>query len=193
MNCKEISAIVLAAGESSRLGKPKQLIPWQGKTLLGYTIQKIRKSGIEDIVLVLGAYSQVITNTINIIGLRIVNNPLWKTGKASSIKAGLSCISTESKGVIIFLSDQPFLSTRLITELINASSNPEAEIIAPQIGNRLANPVLFKKEVFHAFETLMGEEGGKNLFDKFNMYRIPWKDARILKDIDTMDDLSNLV
>ncbi|MGV8027341.1 MAG: NTP transferase domain-containing protein [Anaerolineaceae bacterium] len=192
MNCKQISAVILAAGQSARLGKPKQLIPWQETTLLNFTISVIRQSGIEDIVLVLGASAEEIKKTLNNQQLRIVNNLSWATGKASSIRAGLNAICSEATGVLIFLCDQPYLSTDLICSILQAGDSSEADIIAPIVGDQLSNPVLFKINIFPAFYTLQGEEGGKNLFSKYTMQRVPWMDERILLDIDTQEDVEKL-
>ncbi len=192
MSCKDISAIILAAGKSARLGKPKQLLPWQGTTLLGYTLSCIQKSGIEDIVLVLGAYAEEIKKTININDLRIVVNTSWQTGKASSIRAGLNAISKDAKGMMIFLCDQPYLTSELIKAILQVEMDLNTPIIAPVIGEQIINPVLFKKEVFSDFYLLQGEEGGKNLFKEHTIQRVPWKDTRILLDIDTPDDLDKL-
>ncbi len=192
MNCKSISAVILAAGQSARLGEPKQLVPWQGTTLLDFTISAIQQSGIEDIVLVLGASASEIRKTINNPRLRIVYNASWVTGKASSIRAGVNAISSTSTGALIFLCDQPYLSSDLICSIVQAGDSSNADIIAPTVGEQLSNPVLFKKRIFPAFYTLQGEEGGKNLFSKHEVQRVPWKDERILLDIDTQEDLKKL-
>lgn len=187
-----ISAVILAAGQSARLGEPKQLVPWQGMTLLDFTISVIQKSGIEDMVLVLGASADEIRKTINKHQLRIVYNVSWATGKASSIRAGLNAISFTSTGALFFLCDQPYLSSDLICSIVQAGDSSNTDIIAPAVGDQLSNPVLFKKRIFPAFYALQGEEGGKNLFLKYEVQRVPWKDERILLDIDTQEDLKKL-
>ncbi len=192
MNCKNISAVVLAAGQSSRLGKPKQLLIWHGTTLLEYTLDCIRESGIEDIVLVLGAQAEIIKSAINNRGLRIVVNAGWQTGKAGSIRAGLNAVSQDVEGVMIFLCDQPYLTPDLIRAVLQAGSQTSANITAPVVGEQVINPVLFKKEIFYDFLLLQGEEGGKKLFKSHHIQRVPWKDERILLDIDIPDDLKNL-
>ena len=192
MNCKNISAVVLAAGQSARLGKLKQLLLWRGKTLLQYTIDCIQASGIEDIVLVLGAKADTIKNIINYRGLRIVVNAGWQTGKASSIRAGMNAILPNAEGVMIFLCDQPYLTSDLVSAVLQTANQTSADITAPVVGEQIINPVLFKKEIFSDFYLLQGEEGGKKLFKNHSIQRVPWKDERILIDIDTPDDLKNL-
>ncbi|NMC47748.1 MAG: nucleotidyltransferase family protein [Chloroflexi bacterium] len=192
MICKHLSAIVLAAGGSSRLGRPKQLIPWRGTTLLNYTIAEIEKSGITDILLVLGASAETVQNSINNRKLRIVINSNWKSGKASSIKAGMDELDAEIEGAMIFLCDQPYISAALIRCLLKAGHGSQASIIAPGVHGKPSNPVLFKNDTFQAFSSLKGEEGGKKLFDQFAMELIPWHDERILMDVDTLEDLQRL-
>jgi molybdenum cofactor cytidylyltransferase len=193
VNCKAISAIVLAAGESSRLGTPKQLVPWQGTTLLEYTLQQIRTAGLDEMVLVLGAFAEPIQRTINKDQLRIVTNDLWPSGKASSIQAGLNAVSKEQQAVIIFLCDQPYLTAELIERLVEeAASHEQAHIVAPRIAEQICNPVFFRSTTFKAFTHLQGEEGGKQLFSQFSMHTFPWGDERIAWDVDTVQDLQKL-
>ena len=192
MNCSKISAVILAAGQSERLGSPKQLIQWQGTTLLDYTIGCIRESGIVDIVLVLGAHVEKIKKAVKLSDLRIVVNASWQTGKAGSIRAGVNAISPDAEGIMIFLCDQPYLTSDLIKAILKVGKDSKENIIAPVVGEQIINPVLFKKEVFSDFYLLQGEEGGKNLFKNHSIRRVPWKDTRILLDIDTPDDLEKL-
>ena len=192
MNSSNPTAILLAAGSSSRLGSPKQLLPWRGTTLLGYTLQQINQSYIENIILVLGANAEKIENTLDLARLRIVYNPAWETGKASSIQCGLSPIQEECSQVMFFLCDQPFLTSELINTVVHTAQTTNAEIIAPTVGEVIINPVLFKKKTFPAFHALKGDQGGKCLFDQFPMQLVDWLDDRILLDVDTCDDLKNL-
>lgn len=193
VNCKKISAIVLAAGESSRLGMPKQLVPWQGTTLLEYTLQQIRAAGLNEIVLVLGAFAESIQKTIKKEQLRIVVNDLWPSGKASSIQAGLSAVSEEQQAVVIFLCDQPYLTAELVEKVIEEAANHEqAYIVAPRIAQQICNPVYFRSTTFKAFAHLQGEEGGKQLFSQFSMHTFHWGDERIAWDVDTVQDLQKL-
>jgi len=193
VNYKNISAVILAAGESSRLGTPKQLIPWRGMTLLTYTIQQIEDAGINDIVVVLGAFAEKIKKTINNEQLRIVINNQWASGKASTIRTGINAVPKDKQAAVIFLCDQPYLSSDLIRTVIeNGESALEADIIAPRVKSQICNPVLFKRTTFNAFNALQGEEGGKQLFSRFKMQTFLWQDERILLDVDTVDDLKNM-
>jgi len=192
VNYKQISAILLAAGKSERLGTPKQLIPWQGTTLLEFTFTTIQRSGFEDIIVVLGAYAELVKQKINTHNMRIVYNAAWESGKASSIRAGLNAISTNAEGVMIFLCDQPFLSRELIRKIQEAAGESTAEIIAPKVAERWSNPVFFKKKAFPSFYILKGEEGGKDLFSRYTMKAVLWSDLRILYDIDTVQDIEKL-
>jgi len=184
---------VLAAGESSRLGTPKQLVPWQGTSLLEYTLQQIRDAGLDEIVLVLGAFAELIQKSLKKEQLRIVINDLWPSGKASSIQAGLSAISEEQQAVVIFLCDQPYLTAELIEKVIDeAEKHEQAFIVAPKIAQQICNPVLFRSTTFKAFDHLQGEEGGKQLFAQFSMHTFNWGDERIAWDVDTVQDLQKL-
>lgn len=199
MNSKPVSskiaAIIIAAGESRRLkGIIKQLIPWNKKPLILHVIQLAFENQLTPIHVILGANRDQIFPVINELPLNIIHNSKWKKGKGTSISLGISSLPKNVQAAMIFLVDQPFLSTELI-QTIKASYIKEcdkADIIAPYVGEIQANPVLFKKTTFSDLCRLKNEQGGKDIFARFQVKKIQWADKKILMDIDTIGDYLSL-
>jgi molybdenum cofactor cytidylyltransferase len=189
----EIAAIIIAAGESKRLGRIKQLLPWRGNTLIEYIIQNARDCNLSPINVILGANYDLIVPIIKSSRVNILFNPRWIEGKGTSISIGINSLSEKVKAVIIFIVDQPFLDEKLISALINQYEITKADIIAPYIQNIQSNPVLFDRSVFPELKTLKNEEGGRNIFNKFNLEKIDWDDEKVLWDIDTKTDYKKAI
>lgn len=194
MNSKDtatgIAAIIIAAGESRRLkGKVKQLLPWNNQPLISYIIDIVHSSGLSPIIIVLGAnYSQIIP-VIRSKPVKLIINPKWEEGKGSSISIGVNALPKEINAVMLFVIDQPFLSKELIGAIMREYARKEkVEIIAPYIGEIQSNPVLFTKKVFPSLLGLEKEEGGKKIISEFSVKKLQWKDEKILRDIDTLED-----
>jgi len=185
-----IAAVLIAAGESSRLKKfIKQLIPWKGQPLIAYILNVILGSGLSPIHVILGAHSNRIMPVIENFPIKIIRNPDWREGKGTSISLGIQSLPENVSAAMIFVVDQPFLSTELIhTILKEFRTNQDVEIIAPFYRKIQSNPVLFTKKVFPDLIKLQNESGGKDIIGKYAVKKIQWNDKRILIDIDTLED-----
>ncbi|MDC7217418.1 MAG: NTP transferase domain-containing protein [Spirochaetales bacterium] len=119
---ENIAVVVLAAGGSSRLGRPKQLVGFKGKTLLEHTMEKVDMLGFQTKILVLGANQDSIQEKIETKGFKVVVNTDWEQGMASSIKIGLEASLAEEKGLdhaLFLVSDQPFLERANLIGLVH--------------------------------------------------------------------------
>jgi molybdenum cofactor cytidylyltransferase len=188
-----VAGIIIAAGESKRLGTPKQLLPWQGKMLLEYIIQTISNCNIDPIHVILGSNYEQITSVINFQGVKIINNKNWKEGKGTSISLGIRSLPEQIKAAFIFVGDQPFLNANLIGALLHLYKNKEFDIVAPFVHGIQSNPVLFNQSVFKELIKLKGEEGGKDIFKKFRLEKLDWDKEQILWDIDSLEDYQKLI
>ncbi|WP_295669863.1 nucleotidyltransferase family protein [uncultured Mucilaginibacter sp.] len=185
--------IILAAGSSSRLGKPKQNLIFKGKTLLQRAIETAIASVCEPVVVVLGGNAEAIEPTIKNYDINIIHNPEWNEGMSSSIRTGLSGllkIEPNIQSVILMLCDQPFTDTYLLNHLIMA--NGEQGITACSYNNTTGPPVLFDVVYFKDLLSLKGTEGAKKVIHKY-----PDKVIEILfphgsVDIDTIEDFEKL-
>ena len=114
-----ISAIVLAAGQATRFGRCKQLVPVDGKALLDRVLDNLRASKVDDIVVVLGAHAEEIRGQISFDGVRVVMNPDFADGMSTSIQAGLRALPESAEAAMIVLADQPFVRPRTLDLLID--------------------------------------------------------------------------
>jgi len=189
----KIAALVLAAGESNRLGIPKQLIKWKDQTLIEYIINLIKGTSLSPILVVLGAHREKILNVIRNTGISIIINNKWQEGKASSIRIGINTLTKDVDAVIIFVIDQPYLNKEIIDSIIDIYMQKKSLIIAPQINGIFINPVLFDRVIFEELKLLKNNEGGSTLFNKFLVEVLPLLDERILIDVDRLEDLTKLM
>ena len=189
----KISAILLAAGGSFRLGIPKQLLKWQGKPIISYILDQINQVGFYSTIVVLGNDSKKIEDIIGKRKLIIITNPLWQSGIGTSIRAGVRALPRSIDAVIIFVVDQPFLSSILIKSIINTYIKEKSMIVATQVNGIQTNPVLFDRCMFKALKRLKDDEGAKIYLNSDNISLLKWEDDRLLMDIDTIEDYHKLI
>ncbi|HEY0896974.1 MAG TPA: nucleotidyltransferase family protein [Sphingobacteriaceae bacterium] len=158
--------LVLAAGRSSRLGRPKQLLVLDEQTLLKHTLQEARRSAARHIAVVLGAYSAAISGETVGDKTQVVINSRWEEGIASSVRCGLSVLVQENpsmEGVILMVCDQPFVSAGLIDRLITKHQQTGKRIVASAYDGTCGPPVFFHRSFFPELMELNGDTGGKGL------------------------------
>ena len=190
-----IAIIILAAGASTRMGTPKQLLRYQGNSLLRNTVESAVSSVCKPVVVVLGANAQQIAPEVNIPSVRAVENSDWHMGMGSSIRRGVLEITTFSDTVdaaIITVCDQPFLSPAIINHLVATYHSTGKPIIASRYADTLGVPVLFQHTFFSELTTLNEKVGAKKLINKHRsqVFSIPFPLGAI--DIDTPKDYQQL-
>lgn len=163
------AVLILAAGNSSRLGKPKQLLGIGNTSLLQHTIEETLKLSCSVCVLVLGAYQERIRTQLHLSDVTILDNATWETGMASSIHLGLTWLikNHDPDQVLVLLCDQPFINRTLMEQLITLKNSTKKGVIAAAYGDTLGVPVLFDKKYFPALLALKGQEGAKKLVKRF--------------------------
>jgi len=187
-------AIILAAGSSSRLGKPKQNLVFNGQTLLQRAIEAALSSVCRPVIVVLGSNVESIRPSIESYPIQIVYNPDWNAGMASSIRAGLMRfqeVQPAADSVILMLCDQPFVDAALLAQLVQSKS--KNGIAACAYSDTIGPPVLFDKYYFNELLSLKGQEGAKKLLMKYSnaVTSVPFLLGYI--DIDTVDDFEKLL
>uniref|UniRef100_UPI0037C05E33 nucleotidyltransferase family protein n=1 Tax=Daejeonella sp. TaxID=2805397 RepID=UPI0037C05E33 len=146
-----IAVIILAAGRSARLGSPKQLLSYRGKTLLQHSIDTALESMASQILVVLGSKKDSIKKEIEQTQIFILENSSWESGMASSISCGitnLQIIAPETEAVILMVCDQPFVNAKLLNNLITKHKDSKQSIVASSYANTLGTPALFHKSLF---------------------------------------------
>ncbi|MEL5994518.1 nucleotidyltransferase family protein [Hymenobacter segetis] len=189
-----VALLLLAAGASTRMGQPKQLLPYHGRTLLRHAAETAVASGCAPIVLVTGALHEELVAEVAGLPIRAIHNPDWETGMASSIRAGLAAVAeTRPAAVLIMLTDQPLLTPELLHELMARQQQTQASIVAAAYGDTLGVPAIFAKAVFPELLQLQGQAGAGRLIAGYGaaVERVPFPAG--LLDVDTPEDYAALL
>jgi molybdenum cofactor cytidylyltransferase len=197
-----IAGIILAAGGSSRLGRPKQLLPLHGEPLLRHTIRRALESSLDEVTVVIGHHAEEVRGAIADLPVRVVINPAAAKGQSTSVLAGLSALSqppshsAEIEAVVILLGDQPGVEPALIDALIACWRETAAAIVAPRYRDGLGNPVLFDRRVLPELTTLTGDIGARDIIRAHqlsgDLIILP-VDRPAPPDVDTEEDYEALI
>jgi molybdenum cofactor cytidylyltransferase len=187
--------VVLAAGMSSRLGSPKQLLAYQGNSLLQHVVSIALQTTMRPVVVVVGANSDLVKKEIEGTGVVVVNNEEWQEGMASSLRCGLVAvqkISADVDGIIFMVCDQPYVSTSLLNNLINKQRETGKPIVASNYGEAIGPPVLFYKSIFQELLQLKGDAGARKIIQQHGdeVAAVLFPKGNI--DIDTLADYDAL-
>jgi len=188
--------IILAAGNSSRLGQPKQLLGYKDSTLLKNTIAESFLVPDVAIMVVTGSNNQLIEEELDPSRIKICFNRDWETGMSSSIVNGLNALLRlypDCENCIFAVCDQPYVSSVVFENLIQEHSITGKGIVASAYSGTLGTPVLFNKKYFTELAALQGQEGAKKIINRFleDTASVPFEKGNI--DIDTEDDYNRLI
>jgi len=162
-------AVILAAGASTRMGEPKQLLPLEGRPLLVRAVEAALASPAWPVVVVVGAHADKIRPVLARHPVLVAENPAWAEGMASSLRAGIDTLRQFSRSLdaaLIALCDQPAFSAEAIAHLVAAQRTTGRSIVAARYAERLGAPALFLREHFAALAALTGEEGARTLLQQ---------------------------
>lgn len=193
-NKSAVSAVVLAAGESRRMGTLKQLLRIGSDTILDRTLNNVRASDAAEIVLVLGHAAESVEKTISTEQIRVVRNPDYQQGMGTSLRTGLAAVSAGASAALIVLADQPFVRPETFNRLIACHRESRQQIIIPMYKGFRGNPVLLDRSVFAEVKGLNGDVGCRAIFGDHTegICKLPVEDAGILLDIDSRSDFETL-
>lgn len=161
-------AVILAAGESSRMGTPKQLLLVDGQPLLVRAVEAALASAAWPVVVVLGAHAEKIRPLLARHPVLVAENSAWPEGMASSIRVGVTMLAQFSRrldAALVALCDQPAFSTATIAQLVAAQRTTRRSIVAARYSGRHGAPALFLREHFPTLTHLTGEEGARILLN----------------------------
>jgi CTP:molybdopterin cytidylyltransferase MocA/ADP-ribose pyrophosphatase YjhB (NUDIX family) len=190
MSHASVAVIVLAAGSSSRLGRPKQLLPVDGQPLLSRTLDVVRRSSLQPRILVLGGYADEIRAQVRADDFTVVENPDFSTGQASSLKAGLRALTGNIDGAVVMLGDQPLVEPWLLDELRTAFDPNINVAVCPRYANGPGNPVLLGRELFPHLLQLEGDVGARDVLARHaaRIAHIDHTSRNAPRDVDTQQD-----
>jgi molybdenum cofactor cytidylyltransferase len=188
--------VILAAGESTRLGRPKQTLQYEDQSLLKHTIKAAVDSDIGPVIVVIGSNEKEIHAHIENDPISIVLNNDFHEGIGSSIRTGISHILEVHKdcdNVILMVCDQPYVTAGLLKAMIDTCEKTNKPIVACSYKNTIGVPSLFDKRFFPELLSLTGEEGGKMVLlqHEEDIATVPFPEGEI--DIDTMADYEGLI
>lgn len=187
--------VILAAGPSSRMGTPKQLLPVGGRPLVVRAIEAALASTAWPVVVVLGANAEKIRPLLARLPVLVTENAAWSEGMAASVRAGIDTLRQFSRGldaVVVAPCDQPAFSADIIAQLVAAQQATGRGIVASRYHGRQGAPALFLREHFAALGALTGEEGARRLLND-DPSRVAAVDLPALGiDLDTPADYASL-
>ena len=192
----KIPILLLAAGGSSRMGQPKQLLPWENQTLIEHQIQTLLKTG-HPVNVVLGSNSNLIVPVVEEYPVNIFKNNDWESGMGSSISLAISQIIQkfpDAKGVLITLLDQPLITTSYIEKMLDTVESDSQQIIASRSASGWTGvPVLFNKCYFKDLTELSNDEGAKKIIKRHEESVVFLEGGELLEDMDTPQSYQQLL
>ena len=190
-----IAALVLAAGASRRLGRPKQLEPWGRTTLLGHVLDQVEEFPVDETWVVIGANAEGVLDEIGDRTVGVVENPEWEEGLASSLRVGLDAVARSSRAdaVLIVLGDQPAVRRDVVIELIERHRRTNRMAVVPKYRYTWGNPVLVDRALWPRLMSLDGDEGAQRLLKAHPEWVDEvWVDSLPPRDVDTPADVEEL-
>jgi molybdenum cofactor cytidylyltransferase len=190
-----IGLLLLAAGASTRMGTPKQLLVYEGQTLLRRAANAALASLCHTVVVVLGANREKVKREIADLPIELVINEQWANGMATSICTGLEHLSARANtsAVVVMLCDQPLVDSRTINALITTYRATGAPLVAAKYNDTYGVPALFSRQLYPALQTLAGAQGAKSIIlaNSARLVEVPAPEAAF--DIDTASDYERLI
>jgi molybdenum cofactor cytidylyltransferase len=198
---ERIAGVVLAAGSSTRLGRPKQLLDYQGRPFVRAVSETALAAGLSPVTVVTGDHAGAVAAAVGGLPVEIVQNPDWREGQTSSIRAAIAALPDAVGGAVFLLADQPHLPAGLISGLIAAHARDLPLCVAPSVDGVRTSPTLFDRSAFPPLLALRGDTGGRSVIASFSRGSdggpcarlVPWSDPRILLDVDTEEDYQRLL
>jgi len=186
-----VAAILLAAGESKRMGEPKQLMPFGQSTMLEQTVDNLLNSKVGEIIVVLGYKAEEILGKLASRQVKTTINPAYRQGMSTSIRAGLNLVADHIQGIMISLGDQPLIDSQTINRLVDEFRNHTKGIAIPTYHGRRGHPVIFAIRYKEELLRLKGDIGGREIIDRYSedILEVAVNCEGICIDIDTSRQL----
>lgn len=187
---KKVSCIVLAAGKSTRMGRQKLLLRYDGKPMIRSIVEKTISSNASPTIVVIGSHKEEVKNELTDCSVLLSENERFEEGMLSSVQTGFSAVPPESEGVLVLLGDQPMVSETVINRLISVFQKTAKGLIIPTFNGKRGHPVLISSKYKQSINSLNPEMGLRELFLKNSrdILEIEVQTEDVLKDIDTPED-----
>jgi molybdenum cofactor cytidylyltransferase len=190
-----IAGIILAAGTSSRLGRPKQLLELDGRPLLQHVVDAMAGASLDELVVVLGHEAARIEAALELPGTgRVVVNPDYGSGQAASLRAGIAALDPAAEAAVVVLGDQPRLTPDLVTRALDAFATAGVPVIRSVYGGVPGHPVVVARSEFAAIARVRGDRGARSVWSASPelVHEEAMGDAP-LEDVDTWESYERLL
>ena len=184
-----IYGVLLAAGLSTRMGQPKQLLTWQGQPLVRHVAQQALASRLDGLIVVVGAEAAATHAALVGLGgpLQTIENSGYLSGQASSLQVGLGALPSAAQAAVVLLVDQPLITPALVNQVLAAYQQSDALAIIPRYADQRGNPVLLARPLFDELKALTGDVGARVVLNRYPE-SIRWLDVddpAVVTDMDT--------
>ncbi|MFH1186137.1 MAG: nucleotidyltransferase family protein [Chloroflexota bacterium] len=186
-----ITATILAAGLSHRMGKPKMALPWAGTTVLGRVLLVVRAAGVEDLLVVTGAAREAVEAICLGAGVRTVPNPDYESGEMlSSLQIALRNLPPASRAALVVLGDQPSIQESVVDAVIRSHTESGASLVVPSYQRRRGHPWLVGREWWAEILEMQPTETPRDFLNRHSsaIHYVQTGSASILQDIDTPEE-----
>jgi len=185
-----INAIILAAGESRRMGKLKPLLRFKDKTFLDEIISVLKLSDVDRITVVLGAEAQTIKKSVDLSGTNIVVNKEYQKGQLSSLIAGIEDVPEETEAILVCLVDTPFINREVVNQIISKFRETNNPIIVPVFNKERGHPTLFSRALFDELANAPQAQGARHVIysNEEKVLELETCESGILIGINTPED-----
>ena len=185
-----INAIILAAGQSKRMGKPKPLLRFGDKTFLEQIISVLKLSDVDRITVVLGAEAETIKNSVDLSGTNIVINKDYLKGQLSSLIAAIEDTPEETEAILLCLADAPFVSKEVVNKIVSKFGETNNPIIVPVFNGKRGHPTLFSKSLFNELLNAPEDQGARYVLysNEEKVLEVEISESGFLIGIDTPDE-----
>ncbi len=184
-----IAAVVLSAGESSRMGRPKALLPIEGETFIGRIVASLKQTQVGKIVVVLGHNSDLLAAAIRPLAVEILINPNYKLGQLSSLQVAVRNLlpDADCDGILVHLVDHPYIDASLVDRMIQQFYESKKDIVVPRCRGKRGHPVLFSRALFGELLDAPMDQGAKAVVNAHGngTLEIDTDEKGITVDIDT--------
>ena len=189
-----IGAVILAAGESRRMGEPKQLLPVGGRPMVRLVAEAVCTARLAQVVVVIGARCEAVGQALAGLPVEMVINERWQEGMTVSLHAGLRALRPEIRAALVVLADQPWLTAELIQALAERYRTTGAAVVAPFYQGQRGRPVLFDRTLFPELLAATDNKDRREIIDRYRdqMARVEVEDPAVFRDIDTRQDYEKI-
>jgi len=192
---KRITAVILAAGASTRFGQPKQLLDWNGVPLLAHVADVALGADLAPVIVVLGCQAEAARAALSTRPVQVVMNWRWEQGMSTSVQVGLAALTPTAEAVIFMQCDQPLVTPDLLRALVARFEETGAPIVHPTHAGQRGTPTLFARRLFPELAAVSGDKGGRAVIARHadEVATVKVTDPNVLADVDTPEDYQRLL